>query len=99
MNGALTPGESIADVAGLVVAHDAYRRSLGGKPAPVVDGTTADQPFFMTYAQAWRWKGRDAAVDRQLKTDAHPPSAVRPNTVRNLNAWHEAFGVRPGGKL
>ena len=99
VNGALTLGESIADVAGLVVAHDAYRRSLGGKPAPVIDGYTADQRFFMAYAQAWRWKGRDAAVERQLKTDPHPPSAVRPNTVRNLDAWYEAFGVRPGQKL
>ena len=99
VNGPLTLGESIADVAGLVVAHDAYRRSLGGKPAPVLDGYTADQRFFMAYAQAWRWKGRDAAVDRQLKTDPHPPSAVRPNTVRNLDAWYEAFDVRPGQKL
>ena len=99
VNGALTLGESIADVAGLVVAHDAYRRSLGGKPAPMLDGYTADQRFFMAYAQAWRWKGRDAAVDRQMKTDPHPPSAVRPNTVRNLDAWYEAFGVRPGDKL
>ena len=99
VNGALTLGESIADVAGLVVAHDAYERSLGGKPAPVIDGYTADQRFFLAYAQAWRWKGRDAAVDRQLKTDAHPPSAVRPNTVRNVDAWYEAFGVKPGDKL
>jgi len=99
VNGPLTLGESIADVAGLVVAHDAYRHSLGGKPAPVLDGYTADQRFFMAYAQAWRWKGRDAAVDRQLKTDPHPPSAVRPNTVRNLDAWYEAFDVRPGQKL
>lgn len=99
VNGALTLGESIADVAGLVVAHDAYLRSLGGRPAPAIDGYSADQRFFMAYAQAWRWKGREAAIDRMLKTDAHPPSAVRPNTVRNLDAWYEAFGVKPGDKL
>ena len=99
VNGALTLGESIADVAGLVVAHDAYVRSLGGKPAPVIDGYSADQRFFLAYGQAWRWKGRDAAVDMQLKTDPHPPSAVRPNTVRNLDAWYEAFDVKPGDKL
>ena len=99
VNGALTLGESIADVAGLVVAHDAYRHSLGGKPAPVLDGYTADQRFFMAYAQAWRWKGREAAIDRMMKTDPHPPSAVRPNTVRNLDAWYEAFGVKPGDTL
>ena len=99
VNGALTLGESIADVAGLVVAYDAYQRSLGGKPAPVLDGYTADQRFFMAYAQAWRWKGRDAAVDQMMKTDPHPPSAVRPNTVRNLDVWYEAFDVQPGDKL
>jgi len=99
VNGALTLGESIADLAGLVVAHDAYKRSLGGKDAPVVDGFTGDQRFFLAYGQAWRWKGRDATVDRLLKTDPHPPSAIRPNTVRNIDAWYQAFNVQPGDKL
>ena len=99
VNGALTLGESIADVAGLVVAYDAYQRSLGGQPAPVLDGYTADQRFFMAYAQAWRWKGRDAAVDQLMKTDPHPPSSVRPNTVRNLDVWYPAFDVQPGDRL
>lgn len=99
VNGALTLGESIADVAGLVVAYDAYKRSLGGKEPPVLDGYSADQRFFMAYAQTWRWKGRDAAVERQMKLDPHPPSAVRPNTVRNLDAWYAAFDVKPGDKL
>ncbi|WP_271679813.1 M13 family metallopeptidase [Thermomonas mangrovi] len=99
VNGALTLGESIADLAGLVVAHDAYKRSLGGKEAPVLDGFTGDQRFFLAYGQAWRWKGRDATVDRLLKTDPHPPSAIRPNTVRNVDAWYQAFNVQPGDKL
>ena len=99
VNGGLTLGESITDVAGLVVAYDAYQSSLDGKPAPVLDGYTADQRFFMAYAQAWRWKGRDAAVDQLMKTDPHPPSSVRPNTVRNLDAWYSAFDVQPGEKL
>ncbi len=99
VNGALTLGESIADLAGLVVAYDAYYRSLGGAPAPVIDGFTADQRFFLAYGQAWRWKGRDEAVERLMKTDAHPPSSVRPNTVRNIDAWYQAFDVRPGDKL
>ncbi|MCC7097143.1 MAG: M13 family metallopeptidase [Thermomonas sp.] len=99
VNGALTLGESIADLAGLVVAHDAYKRSLGGKQAPVLDGFTGDQRFFLAYGQAWRWKGRDATVDRLLKTDPHPPSAIRPNTVRNVDAWYQAFDVQPGDKL
>ncbi len=53
----------------------------------------------MAYAQAWRWKGREAAVEQLMRTDAHPPSAVRPNTVRNIDAWYQAFGVQPGDKL
>jgi len=81
------------------VAYDAYHRSLGGAPAPVLDGFTGDQRFFLAFAQAWRWKGRDEMMDRLLKTDAHPPSSVRPNTVRNIDAWHKAFDVQPGDKL
>ena len=77
VNGALTLGESIADLAGLNVAYDAYKRSLGGKEAPVLDGFTGEQRFFMSFAQVWRWKGRDAAVDQQLKNDPHPPSSIR----------------------
>jgi putative endopeptidase len=99
VNGALTLGESIADLAGLNVAYDAYKRSLGGKEAPVLDGFTGDQRFFMSFAQVWRWKGRDAAVDQQLKNDAHPPSSIRANTVRNIDAWYDAFKVQPGEKL
>ena len=53
----------------------------------------------MAYTQAWRWKGRDASVDQMLKTDPHPPSAVRLNTVRNLDVWCDAFDVKPGDKL
>ncbi len=99
VNGALTLGESIADLAGLNVAYDAYKRSLGGKEAPVLDGFTGDQRFFMSFAQVWRWKGRDAAVDQQLKNDPHPPSSIRANTVRNIDAWYDAFNVQPGDKL
>ena len=99
VNGALTLGESIADLAGLNVAYDAYKRSLGGKEAPVLDGFTGDQRFFMSFAQVWRWKGRDAAVDQQLKNDPHPPSSIRANTVRNIDAWYDAFKVQPGEKL
>ena len=99
VDGALTLGESIADLAGLNVALDAYKRSLGGKEAPILDGLTGDQRFFMSFAQVWRWKGRDAAVDQQLKNDPHPPSSIRANTVRNIDAWYGAFDVQPGDKL
>lgn len=99
VNGKLTLGESIADVAGLTVAYDAYRLSLDGKDLPVVDGFTGDQRFFLAYAQAWRWKARDAWLDQLLQRDFHPPSDVRPQTVRNIDAWYAAFNVQPGDKL
>ena len=99
VNGHLTLGESIGDVAGLTVAYDAYRLSLGGKEAPVLDGFTGDQRFFLAYAQMWRWKGRDAYLDQLLKTDPHPPTFLRPRTVRNIDAWYAAFDVQPGDKL
>jgi len=99
VNGKLTLGESIADVAGLAVAYDAYRLSLNGKELPVRDGFTGNQRFFLAYAQEWRWKTRDANLERLMKTDVHPPSYIRPLTVRNIDAWYEAFNVQPGDKL
>lgn len=99
VNGRLTLGESIGDLAGVIVAYDAYRLSLGGEELPVKDGFTGDQRFFLAYAQAWRWKARDAALDQRLKADPHPPSFVRPQTVRNVDAWYAAFDVKPGEKL
>lgn len=99
INGQLTLGESIADVAGLTVAFDAFQLYLNGKQPPVVDGFTANQRFFLAYAQMWRWKPRDAYLDKLLKTDFHPPTHFRPYTVRNIDAWYEAFDVKPGDKL
>lgn len=100
VNGDLTMGENIADLGGLLVAHDAYRRSLGGRPAAVLDGLTGDQRFFLGFAQAWRGKTREDAQRRLLVSDPHAPEASRVNgSVRNVDAWYEAFGVRPGDKL
>lgn len=99
INGELTLGENIADIAGLQIAHDAWKLSLGGKPAPVIDGMTGEQRFFLGYAQAWRGKLRDAAKLAQLTSDPHSPGAERASTVRNMDAWYEAFGARPGEKL
>ena len=99
VNGALTLGENIADLAGITVAYDAYRLSLGGKPAPIIDGFTGDQRFFMGWAQVWRVKQREAAVRAQLTTGPHTPSSFRPTVVRNLDAWYTAFAVKPGQKL
>ena len=99
VNGRLTLGESIADVAGLTVAYDAYQLSLDGKPEPIIDGYTGEQRFFLAYAHMWRWKPRDAYLDQLLKVDFHPPTHVRPQTVRNIDAWYNAFDVKPGDKL
>jgi predicted metalloendopeptidase len=99
VRGRQTLSENIADLAGLGAAHDAYLRALNGRPAPVEAGFTADQQFFVAYAQHWRNKVREAALRRQILTDGHAPSAYRADTARNLDAWYAAFKVKPGQKL
>lgn len=99
LNGEQTLGENIADVSGLTVAWVAYHKSLDGKPAPVIDGLTGDQRFFLAYAQTWRTKMRDAALRRSVNTNVHAPGQFRAQTVRNLDAWYQAFDVKPGQKL
>jgi putative endopeptidase len=99
VNGKLTLGENIADVAGLGAAYDAYKASLNGKEAPVINGLTGDQRFFLAYAQAWADKTREQALRQQVLTDGHAPDEFRASTVRNLDAWYQAFGVQPGQKL
>ncbi|WP_324807278.1 M13 family metallopeptidase [Sphingomonas sp. LY29] len=99
VNGKLTLGENIADVAGLTAAYEAYRASLGGKELPVLDGLTGDQRFFIANAQAWATKMRDEALKARIATDGHAPGQYRALTVRNLDAWYKAFNVQPGDKL
>lgn len=99
VNGKLTLSENIADVAGLAAAYDAYRMALKGRPAPVIQGLTGDQQFFLAYAQSWREKRREAALRQQVIQDSHAPAEYRANGVRNQDAWYEAFGVKPGQKL
>lgn len=99
VNGQLTLGENIADVAGLAAAYDAYRASLGGKEAPVIDGLSGDQRFFIAFAQTWATKMRDQALRQRIATDGHAPGMYRALTVRNLDAWYQAFDVKPGDKL
>ncbi|HEX7111379.1 MAG TPA: M13 family metallopeptidase, partial [Mizugakiibacter sp.] len=99
VNGQQTLGENIADVSGLTAAWIAYHKSLGGQPAPVIDGLSGDQRFFLAYGQAWRSKMRDAALRQRVTTDVHAPPQFRAETVRNLDAWYAAFGVQPGEKL
>lgn len=99
VNGKLTLGENIADVAGLQAAYDAYRASLKGQEAPVIDGFSGDQRFFIAYAQTWATKMRDEALRARIATDGHAPGNYRALTVRNLDAWYKAFGVKEGDKL
>jgi putative endopeptidase len=99
VQGKLTLGENIADLAGLTVAWDAYNASLGGKPAPVIDGTSAGQRFYLGWAQVWRRSYREANLRQRLLTDPHSPSEQRAATVRNLDPWYDAFKPQPGQKL
>lgn len=100
VNGQLTLGENIGDLGGLSLAYRAYKLSLNGKEAPIIDGTTGDQRFFMGWAQVWRSKTRDEQARQFLVTDPHSPGQYRDNgIVRNFDEWYRAFDVKPGDKL
>ncbi len=99
VNGKQVLGESISDLAGLEIAHDAYILSLNGKSDTVIDGLTGEQRFFLAYAQRWRKLQSDAALRKQVKTDTHAPGEYRADAVRNLEAWYKAFKVTPSEKL
>ena len=100
VNGALTIGENIGDLGGLTIAYKAYKLSLNGSEAPLLDGRTGDQRFFLGWAQVWRAKYRDAELARRLATDPHSPAEFRCNgVVRNLSEFYAAFGVKEGDKL
>ena len=99
VKGKLTLGENIADVAGLGAAYEAYRASLNGKEAPVIDGFTGDQRFFIAFAQYYTSKMREETLRNRIATDGHAPGNFRALTVRNIDAWYPAFNVKPGQKL
>ncbi|WP_408587375.1 M13 family metallopeptidase [Novosphingobium sp.] len=100
VNGQLTMGENIGDLGGLSLAYRAYKLSLGGKPAPVIDGLTGDQRFFMSWAQVWRQSIREETARQYLVTDPHSPATYRINgVVRNFDEWVKAFHVKPGDQL
>lgn len=100
INGVLTMGENIGDLSGLAQAYRAYHISLHGKPAPVIDGFTGDQRFFMGFAQIWRTKTRDAALRQQLLTDPHSPGMYRAFVpLVNNDAFETAWDVKPGDKM
>jgi putative endopeptidase len=99
VNGKQVMSENSADLAGLLVAHDAYILSLKGKTAAVINGLTGEQRFFLAFAQRWRSIRSEASLRGQLKTDTHAPGEFRSDTVRNLDAWYEAYRVGSGDKL
>jgi len=100
VNGELTMGENIADLGGLTLALDAYRASLKGQSAPVLDGYTGDQRVLLGWAQAWRGKVTDDYVKKQVVSDPHSPRQFRViGPARNIDAWYEAFKVQPSDKM
>lgn len=99
VNGKQVLSESIADLAGLRTAHDAYLLSLKGKSDVVIDGLTGEQRFFVAFAQRWRKLQSEAALRRQIATDTHPPGELRSDAVRNVDAWYRAFDIAPVDKL
>lgn len=100
VNGELTLGENIGDLAGLTIAYKAYRISLGGEPAPVIDGLTGDQRFFLSWAQAWHSEAREKALRQRIATDPHSPPVYRVlGPLSNLPEFHDAFDVNPGDAM
>ncbi|MBI1359799.1 MAG: M13 family peptidase [Alphaproteobacteria bacterium] len=100
VNGYLTMGENIGDLGGMQMAYTAYHMSLDGKEAPVIDGFTGDQRFFMAWAQVWRAMSRDDALRNLMLTNPHAPDQVRgQNPERNVDAWYAAFNVKEGDKM
>lgn len=100
VNGKMTMGENIADSGGLNLGLQAYHDSLHGKPAPVVHGLTGDQRVFLGWAQVWREKDRPDALRQQMLSNEHAPAITRVNIpAHNIDAWYDAFGVKPGQKL
>jgi putative endopeptidase len=100
VNGKLTLGENIGDQGGVLLAHDAYKQSLRGRAAPVLGGYSGDQRFFMAWSQGWQQKVRDDMAKMLVVSDVHSPARWRVDgTLRNIDAWYAAFGVKPGDKL
>ena len=91
--------ENIADLAGLLAAHDAYVLSLKGKTDVVIGGLSGEQRFFLAFAQRWRKSQSEAALRQKITTDPHSPGEYRSDTVRNVEAWYKAYKIAPGDKL
>ena len=99
VNGKQVLTENIADQAGLLVAHDAYVLSLKGKTDIVIGGLSGEQRFFLAFAQRWRKSQTESALRQQITSDTHAPGQYRSNSVRNVDAWYQAYDVTPTDKL
>ncbi|WP_371188106.1 M13 family metallopeptidase [Thalassotalea maritima] len=99
VNGRNSLGENIGDVGGLAMAYHAYKLSLNGKEAPVIDGLTGDQRFFLAWAQVWKEKRTEQSMLNQLRAGTHAPGRYRALAPRNHDAWYKAFDVKPGDEL
>jgi len=99
VNGQQTLSENIADLGGLLAAHDAYQQEVHGHPDIVTNGFPGEQRFFISYGQNWREKYREPALRRAVLTDAHAPVEYRASTVRNIDGWYEAFNIEAGQPL
>jgi predicted metalloendopeptidase len=99
VNGKQVLNENIADLAGLLVAHDAYVLSLKGKTDVVIGGLSGEQRFFLAFAQRWRKAQVETALRQQIATDSHPPGEYRSDTVRNVESWYKAYEIAPADKL
>jgi len=100
VNGKLTLGENIGDLSGVTIAYKAYKASLNGKEAPVIDGLTGDQRFFMGYAQIWRAKIVEKSMRNRVATDPHSPAEFRAlGSLSNMNEFYDAFDVKEGDAM
>ena len=99
VKGQQTLSENIADLGGLLAARDAYRLEVRGRPDSMTDGFTGEQRFFLSYAQSWREKYREAALRRVVLTDGHAPEEYRVSTVRNIDGWYAAFAIQASQPL
>ncbi len=100
VNGELTLGENIGDLSGVTIAYKAYKASLNGKEAPVIDGLTGDQRFFMGYAQIWRAKIVEKSMRNRVATDPHSPGEFRAlGSLSNMNEFYQAFDVKEGDAM
>jgi putative endopeptidase len=100
IDGNFTLGENIGDLGGMSLAYKAYKVSLGNNEAPIIDGFTGDQRFFLAFARVWQSMIRDDALIQRLTSDPHSPAEFRVNgVVRNIDEWYEAFDVTPEDDL